>query len=168
MEDADPVETLFDNALQIEVSDDESELTNDSTDHTKYPIVTKIISGKILNHNAIKSTLTKAWKIPSKTHVNTVSQNTLVFFLDSEDDRRRIWSQSPWSFRGNLVVTRPWYPEDALDEVDLAKTQIWVQVTGLTVVFTNKKIAEKIGKSIGKFIQINLTSENQRWRRALR
>ncbi|KAK4434711.1 hypothetical protein Salat_0633900 [Sesamum alatum] len=167
MDTIDPLDDLLDYTLQLELSDDETNPENAPTDSTKYPIIAKVLSEKTLNHNAIKSTLTKAWKIPTKTHINTIGPNTLVFLLDEEDDRHRIWSQSPWSFRGNLVVSRPWFPEEALDEVDLTKIQIWVQAIGLLVLLINRKVAEKIGNSIEKFVATDLVSENQRWRKAL-
>ncbi|KAK4385626.1 hypothetical protein Sango_2686600 [Sesamum angolense] len=70
--------------------------------------------------------------------------------------------------RGNLVVSKPWLPEEALDEVDLTRIQIWVQAIGLPVVLINKKTAEKIGNAVGKFISTDLETENQRLRKALR
>ncbi|KAK4431200.1 hypothetical protein Salat_0882100 [Sesamum alatum] len=156
MEDMEPVNSLFDRTLQIDFSDEESDTPNYRNQPTKYPRIAKVICDKPLNNNVIKSTLSKAWRIPPRTHINTIAQNTLVFLLENKDDRHRIWSQSPWSFRGNLVVSKPWLSEEALDEVNLTKFHIWVQATGIPVFLINKKTTEKIGNSIGKFVETDL------------
>ncbi|KAL0402831.1 UNVERIFIED_CONTAM: hypothetical protein Sradi_1923900 [Sesamum radiatum] len=168
MEEFDPLKGLIDKTLLLEFSDDENSPTADSNNSTHFPIIAKILSEKPLNNNAIKTTLIKAWGLSPKTQTNVIEQNTVVFLLDNEQDRRRIWHQSPWSFRGNLIVSKPWFPEEALEEVDLNSYQIWVQATGLPVMFVNKKSAEKIGNAIGKFVGTDLTTESHKWRKALR
>ncbi|KAL0414364.1 UNVERIFIED_CONTAM: hypothetical protein Sradi_1638100 [Sesamum radiatum] len=168
MEDSDILTNLIDKTTHLEFSDDEAPIDQTPNPTTHFPIVAKVLCDKPLNHNAIKATLSKAWNIPPKTTINAITQNTLVFLLENEDDCRRIWRQSPWSFRGNLIVSKPWYPEEALADVDLSKYQIWAQVIGLPVVHVNKKSAEKIGNLIGKFIGTDLATDSHRWRKALR
>ncbi|KAK4426608.1 hypothetical protein Salat_1429500 [Sesamum alatum] len=144
MAEADPVHYLIDKTHNLEFSDDENNQTEENNNETHYPIITKILSEKPLNHNAIKTTLTKAWGLQHKTPTNVLEQNTVVFLLASEQDRRRILRQSPWSFRGHLIVTKPWLPEDALEDVDLSSFQIWVQAIGIPVMFINRETAKTI------------------------
>ncbi|KAL0437442.1 UNVERIFIED_CONTAM: hypothetical protein Sradi_0452100 [Sesamum radiatum] len=168
METNDLVDCLVDKTHCLEVSNDENPPTETLNSSAHFPIVAKILCEKPLNNNAVKTTLAKAWGISPRTHINVVSQSTLVFLLDSEEDRRRIWRQSPWSFRAHLVVSQPWLPEEALDEVNLTRFQIWAQVIGLPVILVNKKTAQSVGNMIGKFICTDLSTESHRWRRALR
>ncbi|KAL0286551.1 UNVERIFIED_CONTAM: hypothetical protein Scaly_2790000 [Sesamum calycinum] len=142
-----------------------AETTNNPNQHS---IIGKVISHKAPNINALKSILLKAWGISKNVTVNTIDQSTLVFVLDREEDFKRVWSQVPWCFRGNLVVLQPWPPEKALAEVDLSKVHIWIQAIGLPVLFVNKENAEKIGNYVGSFVKADLKSDSQRWNRALR
>ncbi|KAL0312768.1 UNVERIFIED_CONTAM: hypothetical protein Sradi_5676100 [Sesamum radiatum] len=168
MENIDPIYSIVNKTSSLDFFDEENPPPDNISPTTHFPIIAKVLCEKTLNSNAIKSTLSKAWGIPPKTHINVIEPNTLVFLLESEEDRMRIWRQSPWSFRGNLIVSKPWLPEEALAEVDLTKFQIWAQVTGLPVCFINKKTAEEIGNSIGKYICTDLSTESHRWRKALR
>ncbi|KAL0402503.1 UNVERIFIED_CONTAM: hypothetical protein Slati_4280200 [Sesamum latifolium] len=168
MEDSDLVSNLIDKTSFLEVSDEETNLENTIVNTTHFPIIAKILYDKPLNNNAIKSTLIKAWGLHPKIHTNVVDQNTVVFLLENENDRRRIWNLSPWSFLGNLIVSKPWLPEEALEDVDLSKIQIWVQATGVPVRFVNKATAEKIGNTVGKFIGTDLATEGHKWRKSLR
>ncbi|KAK4438739.1 hypothetical protein Salat_0208500 [Sesamum alatum] len=162
MDASDPVNGLIKMTSTLDFLDDENSLPETPDKIPHFPIIAKILSDKTLNNNAIKSTLLKAWGISPKTPANVIEQNTIVFLLEREIDCRGIERQSPWSFRGNLIVTRPWLPEEALDEVDLSKFQIWVQAYGLPVMYVNKKLAEKIGNAIGSFIEADLATESHR------
>ncbi|KAK4440681.1 hypothetical protein Salat_0403000 [Sesamum alatum] len=152
MEDTDPVNCIIVKTNHLEFSDDENTQDDQTPNMNHFPIIAKILCEKPLNNNAIKSALLKAWGLTPKTRINVIEQNTVVFLLENESDRRRICRQSPWSFRGNLIVSQPWHPHEALDEVDLARYQIWIQAMGLPVMYINKDSAEKIENSIGSFI----------------
>ncbi|KAK4412962.1 hypothetical protein Salat_2943400 [Sesamum alatum] len=148
---SDPVNGLINMTSTLDFSDDENTDSEAPNTDPHFPIIAKILSEKTLNNNAIKSTILKAWGISPKTPTNVIEQNTIVFLLDRESDHRRIERQSSWSFWGNLIVTRPWLSEEALDKVDLSKFQIWVQAYGLPVMHVNKKSAEKNRKFHWKF-----------------
>ncbi|KAK4425130.1 hypothetical protein Salat_1706900 [Sesamum alatum] len=131
MDSIDPINSLMDKTQLIVFSDDEEPQLNDHKSTTHYPIIARVLCDKPLNTNAIKITLAKAWGTTPDTQTNTIDQNTVAFLLNKEEDHIRILRASPWSFRGNLVVLKPWLPEEALAEVDLTRFQIWVQVSGL-------------------------------------
>ncbi|KAL0456048.1 UNVERIFIED_CONTAM: hypothetical protein Slati_0944000 [Sesamum latifolium] len=168
MDESDPLKGLIDKTLNLEFPDDEPTHIESINSLTHFPIIAKILSDKAINNNAIKPTLLKAWGLSPKTPTNVIEQNTAVFLIENETDRRNIWRQSPWSFRGNLIMIQPWFPEEALEDVNLTRIHIWVQATGLPVMFVNRKSVEIIGNNIGKFIETDLTTESHRWRKALR
>ncbi|KAL0355300.1 UNVERIFIED_CONTAM: hypothetical protein Sradi_3976900 [Sesamum radiatum] len=124
MEEIDSVNNLTAKTSLLEFNEEENPPQDTPNQNTHFPLIAKIMCEKPLNNNAIKSTLIKAWGIPPKTKFNPIEPNTLAVLLESEDDRRQIWRLSPWSFRGNLIVVKPWLPEEALEEIDLTRFQI--------------------------------------------
>ncbi|KAK4428693.1 hypothetical protein Salat_1169100 [Sesamum alatum] len=167
MDNSDLLNTLVDRTSLLEFHDEEIDPGDNLTFGPHFLIITKILCDKTLNNNAIKSTMLKAWGLPQKTQINTVGPDTLAFLVESEEDRRLILRLTPWSFRGNLLVIKPWLPEKALEEVDLSRFQIWAHVIGLPIILVNKRSAQAIGDMIGKFVHANLATESHRWRKAL-
>ncbi|KAK4437876.1 hypothetical protein Salat_0121600 [Sesamum alatum] len=130
MDSHDLINSLIDKTSLIEFSDEEDPLVDEKTPLSHFPIIAKTICDKPNNpqihpHQVVEFTI--------NTQTNQIEQNTVAFLLEKEEDRTRILRNSPWCFRGNLIVLKPWLPEEALADVDLTKFQIWVQVSGLPV-----------------------------------
>ncbi|KAK4422853.1 hypothetical protein Salat_1867900 [Sesamum alatum] len=104
MDGTDPINNLITLTSTLEVSDDEDSSFEAHKNSPHYPIIAKSCLRKPLNHNAIKSTLIKAWGLPQKTTTNVIEHNTVVFLLNSESNYRQIERQSPWSISGRTSL----------------------------------------------------------------
>ncbi|KAG8375096.1 hypothetical protein BUALT_Bualt10G0064800 [Buddleja alternifolia] len=143
-------------------------LSNTSHPPNQYTLLAKIITDRELNIHAFKNTLTKAWGIGNTVSVNIVEKNTLAFVFEKEEHAKRILAQAPWSFRGNLVALQEWPPDLAFADIEIKKSQFWIQVHNLPVIHTTQENAIVIGNSVGKFIKADLAKESFKWRKALR
>ncbi|KAL3640144.1 hypothetical protein CASFOL_015112 [Castilleja foliolosa] len=130
-------------------------------------LIARIVTQKIINMNAFKATLLKAWNPNGKVISNILNNNTAAFIFEDVKDYDKVMNQT-WTFRDHLIITASWPQDKALDEIDLNTTPFWIQASGIPVNCITTKTAIVIGDSIGRFIKTDLNSANQRWKKALR
>ncbi|KAL3644212.1 hypothetical protein CASFOL_012144 [Castilleja foliolosa] len=130
-------------------------------------LIARVVTKKIINMNAFKATIIKAWNPNGKVSSNILTNNSVAFIFEEEKDYEKVMNQT-WTFRDHNIVTASWLPDKALDEIDLNTTPFWVHASGIPVNCITTMTAIVIGDSVGKFIKADLNSANQRWKKALR
>ncbi|KAL3628152.1 hypothetical protein CASFOL_027198 [Castilleja foliolosa] len=138
-----------------------------TTSNDESTVIAKIISPKNLNLNAFKAAMIKAWSPSKKTTTNTLTNNSIAFVFEEEDDMEKVLNHT-WTFRDHQLVIARWPPDRALSEIDLNKTAFWVHAIGIPVSYTNLHSAKAIGDEIGRFIKTDPSSIGQKWRKSLR
>lgn len=67
---------------------------------------------------------------------------------------------APWSIQGHCLSIQRWEPSIGLTIVDLKEKKIWVQIHEVGPEKFNTENAQKIGNSIGKYIETDREVEN--------
>ncbi|KAL3635168.1 hypothetical protein CASFOL_019715 [Castilleja foliolosa] len=129
-------------------------------------LITKVLTPKPTNMNALKATMIKAWNPSGKISSNLLSDNTMAFIFEERKDMEKVYNQA-WTFRDHQMVVAKWPPDKALTEIDLTKTLFWVHIFGLPVCFINLENAKFIGDGIGKFVKEDL-GPGQKWKYSLK
>jgi hypothetical protein len=87
--------------------------------------------------------------------MKVMAPNKYLFMAPQKSHFNSIIKHGPWNVRGSLLLLQPWSPELAIDEVKLQFCAFWVQVHDLPRQFMTTKNAIKIGKGIGKILELD-------------
>ncbi|XP_072081213.1 uncharacterized protein [Arachis hypogaea] len=80
--------------------------------------------------------------------------NTYLFNFKNEEDAMKSYEEGPWRVDGHMLSLQWWRPELSFEEVSYNSLAIWIQVHALPLEKLNKNIAEKIGASLGKVLEV--------------
>ncbi|KAG8367108.1 hypothetical protein BUALT_Bualt16G0038300 [Buddleja alternifolia] len=159
---------LVDSTLHLNVEDVEENNQGTFESINDFTLIGKILTDKIFNQGAVKTTLLKAWNCKYQVHVNKCEDNKYAFIFKDKGDFDKVLNLAPWSFRGHLVVLSHWDPDQTMEEVNLETTQFWIQASNIPARYITPSSAKVIGNAVGKFIKTDLVSESQRWKKYLR
>jgi hypothetical protein len=87
--------------------------------------------------------------------MEVMDSNKYLFTVPQESHYQSIISQGPWNVRGSLLLLQPWSPNLAIEELKLHFSALWIQVHKLPLQFMTTKNAIKIGKGIGKILELD-------------
>ncbi|GLT75917.1 hypothetical protein SLA2020_476090 [Shorea laevis] len=79
----------------------------------------------------VYSILKSAWRPKGGLEVHEQSKNTFIFILSDEQEKERIFRESPWFVKGSHIVLKEWPDSQRFDEIAFSHSAFWVQVHGL-------------------------------------
>ena len=132
------------------------EVESQAEERAKLLLVGKILSAKAFSRVVVKEIIAKAWNTISEVEVATVDRNVFLFTFNHEVDVRRVWDWRPWSFKGVHLILKKYEPDWSFNEVDFTETDLWVQVHELPVNRQNEVNLRRIGRILGKVIEVDL------------
>ena len=71
-------------------------------------LVGKILANKVINKNAVKAILLKAWTTAKGVQIVDLSDNICLFKFAAEGDRKRVIELGPWNLEGFPLILKPW------------------------------------------------------------
>lgn len=140
--------------------------THEDSPHN-FSILARILSDKRANHKTFKATIQAAWRTKDPFTISHIETNSFSCQFHDEDELSRVINNSPWSFRGALIVLQRWPNDKAYDEVDFNQTNFWIQAHNLPLDRMNTQNAETIGKLAGRFLYNDITACGSKQRKYL-
>ena len=67
-------------------------------------LVGKVLSGKRVNWEALKSLIDQLWNPFGNVEIELIGENTFMFYFVNRDERNRFWHRGPWHFGKSLIV----------------------------------------------------------------
>nr|POE83537.1 hypothetical protein CFP56_48269 [Quercus suber] len=122
-------------------------------------LVGKILADKVINKNAVKAILLKAWSTAKGVQIVDLSDNIYLFKFAAEGDRKRVIELGPWNIEGFPLILKPWDQKLQVRDIDFSFIQLWVQVHNLPIEYMSKENAENIGALLGKVLEVDFTSD---------
>ncbi|KAK7836513.1 hypothetical protein CFP56_022431 [Quercus suber] len=101
-------------------------------------LVGKILPDKVINKNAIKAILLKAWSTAKGVQIVDLSDNIYLFKFAVEGDRKRVIERGPWNIEGFPLILKPW--DQKLQNIC-------------------QENAENIGALLGKVLEVDFTGD---------
>lgn len=102
------------------------------------------------------------WKSLSIPKVNSLDKGVFLFSFDSMEKRDLVLGKR-WTFYGNPLVLKPWTPDFDVDNLEMEKLLVWIQLPHLRLGLYNPEPLEKVVSYIGKPIATDrLTAHNKR------
>ena len=120
-----------------------------------FTFIGKLLSLKPPNTHHIRQTLASIWSFAALFTIEILASNKFLFTILNEGLFTRIMNTGPWNVRNSLLILHPWSPSLAIDEVELHFCPFWVQVHHLPHQHMTIKNAIRIGKGIGKFLELD-------------
>ncbi|KAJ1403457.1 hypothetical protein SESBI_27298 [Sesbania bispinosa] len=121
---------------------------------TKYTLIGKIISRKLINKTTTKTMILKGWGALDKVTISDVGPNKFLFHFSDEDLMKKVIREAPWNVLGNLLSIQPWSPEMSLEEVSFNFSPFWIQIHGLPIEMMTVKNASSIGNKLGTILRV--------------
>ncbi|KAK9278902.1 hypothetical protein L1049_028483 [Liquidambar formosana] len=115
-------------------------------------LVGKLVTDKVVNIQAIKAVMSRAWFLKQGVSTSCLAPNTFLFGFSNCNDRNGALNTGPWSISGFYLVLKVWPPSLVLDEIIFTLSSFWVQVHGLPPNRRSHDNLLKIGAIIGKLI----------------
>ncbi|KAM7464937.1 hypothetical protein LguiB_012499 [Lonicera macranthoides] len=122
---------------------------------SKYTLIGKIISEKVLNRTGVRNVILSIWKTSEEVYVSCWKGNVYVFKFSSESDREKIWKERPWSVMGSLLVLRKWFTGAVVEDMDFSTSPFWVQLHNFPIHKRSHGNISKIAGLLGELIDID-------------
>lgn len=127
---------------------------------SKFCLVERFLTDKVVNFAAMKNTMALLWCLGRGVCIKDLSPTLFLFQFFHEIDVRRILESGPWTFDQYILIIRKLGVDEQSQSVPLFHTSFWVQVYNLPIGFQSEKILQSIGNYIGEFLasdKLNLT-----------
>ncbi|KAJ1394662.1 Zinc knuckle CX2CX4HX4C [Sesbania bispinosa] len=115
----------------------------------KRTLIGRIIADKVLNKNAVKEIVSKAWNLQEELKIVDMGPNIYLFTISAVSSVKKILEGGPWFIMGHLLSLQNWVPEASVFEINYDFVKFWVQLHGMPLEFMNIKNARKIAEKIG-------------------
>lgn len=112
-------------------------------------LVGKILSTKRINREAFRSLIPSIWKINQGMSVEQLRDNMYVFHFKSEQEKKRVLNEGPWSFNNSLIVLVEPVGVGDISKMRFNEVSFWIQLHDLPVICMDKEIGWRLGKMIG-------------------
>ncbi|XVE61302.1 hypothetical protein DITRI_Ditri06bG0029100 [Diplodiscus trichospermus] len=128
--------------LVISLESDKERLGRD----TEFWLVGKLIADIILNRRRVIGVIQSIWKREVKA-IKKVEANTYMISFKDKRSIEEAPKSSLWSIMGSCLNLKRWRIDQVIQEINLSKMAIWIQVHKLPLEMMTKKNAEKIEES---------------------
>jgi hypothetical protein len=120
----------------------------------------KLLALKSQNIYHVRATLSSVWGFVALLSMEVLVTNKYLFTVPHEShyNYKSIINQGTWNVRGSLLLLQPWSPVLAIDEVKLHLCAFWIQVNDIPLQYMTTQNAIKIGKGIGKILELDNNS----------
>ncbi|KAJ4831885.1 hypothetical protein Tsubulata_022297 [Turnera subulata] len=124
-------------------------------------LLDRLVSDKPILPFVLNSIIDRAWKPRFPLENNEVKPKIFTFSFENEGDRSVALLGAPWTIDGNHLLLREWNPSLSLDEVELKKSALWVQVIGLTPNEIGEENCGDIAAMMGELIRADFSPSGE-------
>ncbi|XP_050273150.1 uncharacterized protein LOC126716163 [Quercus robur] len=111
------------------------------------------VTSRALSIDAVARTFTPIWKTRNGFQIRNLGDHKFLFVFDNESDAERVLQNEPWSFDKHLIVFQRFNKDKVLDDYNLNKAALWVQVHNIPLAYMDRETAEEICSTVGKVVQ---------------
>jgi hypothetical protein len=131
-------------------------------------LVGKLMSERRVHKEAFQSMMSKIWKTLESVHFKELHDNLWLLEFGNESDKRRIKEGRPWLFDRSVLVLKELEEHIPPTQMEFSHALFWVQGHDMPLLCMNSDIGYRIGESIGKVEEVDVTGDGVRWGRFLR
>jgi len=84
-------------------------------------LVGKLLADRIINKNAVKAIILKAWRTAKGIQIVDLRENVFLFKFAYEEDNKRILELGPWNIEGFPLILKQWQNNLAIKDTDFSQ-----------------------------------------------
>ncbi|OMO78284.1 hypothetical protein CCACVL1_14522 [Corchorus capsularis] len=136
---------------------------DDEVEATQFALIGKIVVDRQLNRRGIMNVLRAIWS-PRVLHgVTEVSQNLYGFYFVDRKSMEMALNQGPWLVMGHCLMLKRWAATQSVQEIVFDEIFFWIQAHNLPLNLQIKSNTIRIGRTIGRLIDV----EDPEWNRGV-
>jgi hypothetical protein len=151
--------------MSIEITEDE---TADLRLANGRCLISRFMSDRRIQKEAFRAFMARLWKTAGKVVFKELQDNIWLIEFSSEADKRRVLEGCPWLFDRSVLILKEVEESIPPAQMDFSKSPFWIQVHDILLICMNKHVGLKIGESIGRVEEVDVTGEGIGWGRCLR
>jgi len=122
-------------------------------------LIGRIMSERRVQKEAFKVFTARLWKTSGKVAFKELDDNIWLIEFSTEADKKRVQEGCPWLFDRNILILKEVEESIPPAQMDFSKSLFWIQVRVIPLSCMNKEVGHKIGESIGKVEEVDVTGE---------
>ncbi|XP_057452226.1 uncharacterized protein LOC130744049 [Lotus japonicus] len=132
---------------------------NTSPNAFENTVVGKVWAQDSFNVKAFKSTLLTIWKTREAVEIIELEKNLFSFKFAAARDRDLVLRGQPWTFNGHVVALQKITGEEQPSEINPHTCPMWVRIYDLPLNLRDAENLNKIGGSLGEFMEHDKSEE---------
>ena len=122
--------------VAVEEDEDNGRIKNES----RYCLVGRFLTNKVINFTAMKNTMAALWRPGKGVCIKNLSPTLFLFQFFHEIDVRRVLDSGPWTFDQHILLVHRLGAEEQPQNVPLFHTNFWIQVYNMPLGFQSERI----------------------------
>jgi hypothetical protein len=122
-------------------------------------LIGRIMSNRRVQKEAFKAFMARLWKTTGKVVFKELEDNIWLLEFSSEADKKRVLEGCPWLFDRNILVLREVEESTPPAQIDFSLSPCWIQVRDIPLICMNKEVGSKIGGTLGKVEEVDISGE---------
>lgn len=118
-----------------------------------------MVAEKPINKEALRITMSLVWKLQGRADFKEVRLNMFMVKFHKLSDLQRVQEGRPWTFDKYLFCFSNYDGLLTPQHIEFNREPMWVQLHDLPLGMMKKLYGEKLGKSIGKVIEVGVDED---------
>jgi hypothetical protein len=131
-------------------------------------LIGRIMSERRIQKEAFRAFMARLCKTSGKVAFKELHDNIWLIEFSTEADKRRVQEGCPWLFDRNVLILKEVEESVPPAQMDFSKSPFWIQVHEIPLICMNKEVGHKIGETIRRVEEMDVTGEGIGWGRCLR
>ena len=169
---ADELEELWKKLTVTEEEEEDIILGSNSTEVAKEAgkncIVTKVVTQRSVNVEALKKNMRMLWKPNKGLQVSEIEDNLFLAEFGDSRDKKKVMEMRPWSYEKQLVLIREFEGKLVPKEISISWSPFWIQIYNLPLKSMTSGMGYAIGGKIGEVLEVDVPEKGVQWGKYLR
>jgi hypothetical protein len=122
-------------------------------------LISRLLSEQRVQKEAFQIMMSRLWQTPASETFKEIHDNLWLLEFANESDKRRNKEGRPWLFDRSVLVLKEVDDSTSPFQMDFTKALFWVQVHDMPLTYMNKGVGIRIGESLGKVEEVDVTSD---------
>ncbi|XP_041009439.1 uncharacterized protein LOC121253498 [Juglans microcarpa x Juglans regia] len=131
-------------------------------------LVGKVCVDRVISKSVIMSIMSKIWCLSKPTVFQVVGKNCFVVVFNNHADKLKVEGGRPWLFDNNLFILKAFEGDLHPGKILFDCESMSVQLHNLPLARMNRDTGERIGRSIGRVLEVDVDEKESGWGQFLR
>lgn len=145
--------TTAERAKVVAIEDEDLEK---ATEDLQGAIFCRILTPKLINPEVFKTFMPRIWNKEGRVRIKAMGRNTYLCNFNNSFEKDRIKRGGPWNYDRALLVIEDTQGASRISHTSFRYVNFWVHIHDLPMVCMRRKWAEKLGNSLGEFVEADL------------